>query len=129
MLERNGVVYFTDAELACKATGVILLAEGFADKLLDLRIAFDRPMELISCCRSKAYNKKVGGAPGSFHIYEKEDKIGTCAVDVATPDPQYRTGLVKLALATGWSVGIKKTMVHLDRRIDYYPVKQVVFVY
>jgi len=130
MLARNGTIYFTEEEMQCKGTGVVKLAPGFGDTLMDLRIEFNAPMSVISGCRSTAHNKRVGGAQDSFHIYDKADGIGTCAVDVATPDAQYRTRLVKLALSKGWCVGIKRTMVHLDRRTDYYPAyKQVIFVY
>lgn len=126
-LVRDGKTYFTVDELKCKGSGEFKLAEGFAEKLLDLRIAFDLPMLPISCCRSAEHNKKVGGADSSHHILEG---IGTHAIDIHCPDPLYRTALAKLALATGWTVGVKRTMLHLDRRTDYNQKDpQLLFVY
>lgn len=127
MLERNGIIYFTKKELACRGSGIVRLAEGFGETLLDLRVALDMPMGLTSACRSTRHNKLIGGAPNSFHICDTD--LGCCAVDVRTPNPQYRTKLVKLALETGWSVGVNKTFIHLDRRSDYLEVPQVIFVY
>lgn len=124
----EGRVYFSAQELRCKSSGKLILAKGFADQLLALRLAFNRPMVVTSACRSKEHNARVGGAKNSFHICDTGR--GCCAVDIATTDPLYRTALVQLALNSGWSVGISRTFVHLDRRIDYVPnCSPVIFVY
>jgi hypothetical protein len=128
MISHNGTIYFTAEELRCKGSGMLRLAPGFDQHLLELRLAFARPMGLISCCRSEAHNKAEKGAPQSFHICD-DSRVGTCAIDVATPDPGYRTDLLELALSKGWSVGVKKTMLHLDMRTHYYGHRKVVFVY
>lgn len=129
MLTRNNVVYFTEDELKCKGSGLLRLAPGFGEHLIDLRIAFGKPMKPISCCRSIEHNAKEGGKEGSFHICDNLATPGCCAIDIATPDPQYRTELIELALGKGWSVGIKKTMVHLDLRSVIHGHKKVIFVY
>jgi hypothetical protein len=127
MIQKNGKVLFTTDELKCKGSGMYKLLPGFADALADLRIAFDRPMNPISGCRSTLHNKASKGAKDSFHICDN-DRGGSCAVDIATPSAAYRTDLVKLALSMNWSVGIKASMVHLDRR-DLLGHPQVIFVY
>lgn len=132
MLTRNGKTYFTENELKCKGSGGIRLAPGFGEKLLDLRIAFDGPMIVTSCCRSKKYNAEVGGSRGSYHVYDEpfHDTGGTCAIDIATSDSRYRARLIGLALSMGWSVGVNRTFVHLDRRIDYGISKEnLLFLY
>ena len=128
MLEKDGVVYFSADELRCKGSGLLKLADGFGEKLLDLRISFGHPMKVNSACRSTEHNAKVRGAKNSFHICDTDR--GCCAIDIATPTPAYRTKLIKLALEQGWSVGIAKTFVHLDRRTDYLNRSpQVIFPY
>lgn len=125
-LIRNGKIYFTDKELRCPASGILILAKGFAEALLDLRIAYGRPMAVTSCCRSKVHNAEVGGVPNSQHICDTGR--GCCALDVAISNGQDRHALVKLALNMGWSCGIRKDIVHLDRRADFGQVP-VVFLY
>ncbi len=123
--------YFTVEELNCNATGKIVLAEGFADRLILLRNRFGKPMMVSSCCRSAEYNKKIGGEPDSFHIYDMERHgfIGTCAADVDIDDHTEKGELFALAWQLGWSVGFNNNFLHLDRRSDYTDLKQVVFGY
>lgn len=126
-LSRDGKIYFTAEELRCKGSGKLILAEGFGEHLLDLRIQFALPMKVTSACRSKEHNVAVRGAKNSFHICDTGR--GCCAVDIATPNAAYRTQLVKLALQQGWSVGVNHTFVHLDRRSDYLSAAPVIFIY
>lgn len=121
MLERNGKVYFTFDELACKATKKVQLAKGFGEKLIDLRIAYGRPMIVTSCCRSREHNKNVGGNERSLHVYDSPfwPTGGTCAIDIAITDPARRADLTVHALQTGWWVGFNEKFLHLDRRIDF----------
>lgn len=131
MNDKYYIPYFTYKELACKATGKIVLAEGFAEKLVELRERFNKPMVITSCCRSSEYNRKIGGAENSFHIYDypRYGLIGTCAVDVAIHDPTDKGNLIAIAWQLGWSIGVHKNFVHLDRRADYTQLKQRVFGY
>lgn len=120
----TGVVLFTSAELACRSDGVTMrFAKGFLDHLLDLRLNFSRGMSVNSCCRTPAHNAKIGGAPGSYHLTEGNASDGACAIDVAIPDDDYRHRLMAKALAAGWSVGVYRTFVHLDRRADFGAVR------
>jgi hypothetical protein len=125
------VPYFTHSELACKQTGKIVLAEGFAEKLIELRTIFGKSMPVVSGCRSREYNTKIKGAKNSFHIYDypHHSGKGCCAVDVATTDSNYRGNLTALAWSLGWSIGIHKNFLHIDRRIDYTTSNQIMFLY
>lgn len=120
--------YFSEDELKCKASGLLILAPGFAEALADLRIAFNSPMPVISCCRSTAHNAKVGGAELSQHICDTGR--GANAVDIRIADGISRARLSKIALNKGWSVGVKQGMVHLDRRTAIRESDpQVLFLY
>ena len=129
MIAHNGQVFFTEDEMRCKGSGKLRLDPIFVEELKQLRIAFGKPMQPISCCRSTAHNMRERGAKHSFHICDNEEDAGTCAIDIATPSAVYRTALVELALARNWSVGIKATMVHLDCRTKARGFPKVVFVY
>lgn len=123
--------YFTYAELACKETNKIILAPGFAEKLIEIRTKFNQTMKVTSCCRSKEHNRKIGGAVKSFHIYDypRYGFSGCCAIDIATLNNTVRGNLISLAWQLGWTVGIHKNFVHLDRRIDYTGLPQILFLY
>ncbi|MEQ8394963.1 D-Ala-D-Ala carboxypeptidase family metallohydrolase [Thalassobaculum sp.] len=119
----NGAVLFTQKELACRSDGVTMrFAKGFLDHLLTLRLTLDRPMRVgpeNSCSRTPARNAQIDGAANSYHLTEGNTSDGTCAIDVHSPDDAYRHRLVAAALALGWSVGVYRTFVHLDRRVDF----------
>jgi hypothetical protein len=131
MPDKYYMPYFTREELACRSTGGLVLAEGFAEKLLTLRTKFGQPMPVTSCCRSSEYNRKIGGALDSFHIYDhpRHGFIGTCAIDIAIKDPTDKGDLMSLAWQLGWSIGFNKNFLHLDRRSDYTELRQTVFGY
>ena len=114
-------ILFTFHELMCKGTGKMELAPGFANKLIELRETWDKPMIVNSCCRSFVHNAKIGCNPKSLHVYDTPfwPTGGTCAIDIAMKDSIQRAALVKLALEMGWWAGINETFVHLDRRIDF----------
>lgn len=114
--------YFTDDELRCKGSRMLKLAYGFRDKLNQLRFAWGRPLSINSCCRSTAYNKSVGGAPKSFHLFDAANGVdGTCAADISTVgwSGADRHKFAQLAMGMGWSIGVAKTFLHVDRRADY----------
>lgn len=125
------IPFFTHEELASKDTNEIKLAPGFGDKLVELRTLFNKSMPITSACRSLIHNKKVGGSPTSFHVYDKPayPTGGCCAVDVGIIEGKLRGDLIALAWSLGWSIGINKAFIHLDRRIDYTELKQTIFLY
>lgn len=115
-----GRVLFSHAELACRASGVVKLHPGFAEALALLRMSLGRPMTVTSCCRSAAHNAAVGGHPASLHVYDRPHNgaKGSCAIDIARGAPAFNVELADLALKQGWSVGVAKRFIHLDRRRD-----------
>ncbi|MFQ5622410.1 MAG: D-Ala-D-Ala carboxypeptidase family metallohydrolase [Paracoccaceae bacterium] len=123
-------VLFTDAELADPETHETRFHPGFEPALLALRLDYNWPMRVTSCCRSAAHNLKVGGHPRSLHLmrnpYYKTE--GTMAIDIALRDGSDKGALVSRALGLGWSVGVAGWGVHLDRRRDI-GLTQVLFTY
>ena len=129
--DKYHIPYFKHQELACSKTGIVKLAAGFADKLIELRTNLAKPMIVTSCCRSIKHNQQIGGNPNSFHIYDESPHKtnGTCAIDISITNSYSRGQLTTLAWNLGWSVGIAKNFVHLDRRIDHTHLKQALFLY
>lgn len=129
--EKTGTVLFKKEELRCKKTGEGRLAKGFEKELLKLRLIFGKPISINSCCRSFLHNKEVGGRIRSFHVYDNmiNGVDGTCAIDVQRSNGIYTGELIKTALNLGWSAGIAKTFLHLDRRSDYLDLPQIIFTY
>jgi len=125
-IEFNRKIYFNKNELRCKGSGMILLAEGFPEALLALRLAYNKAMSVISVCRSSAHNRAVGGALNSYHICDTGR--GCCAADILITASQERARFIKLALELGWSIGVNKAFVHIDRRIDH-GADQLLFLY
>lgn len=130
MLTRNGKTFFTEQELACRHCGLIRFAPGFTERLLDLREAFGQPMTVTSACRCDAHNQAVGGNARSLHVADKpfHPTGGTMAVDVRSTDVAYNAALIAVALPLGWSCGVAKWGIHLDRRVDI-GLPQAVFPY
>lgn len=127
----QGKILFSDKELACRHCGKLVLAPGFAEKLKELRLEFGLPMTLSSCCRCSEHNRQEGGNAGSFHLTEniKWKVPGTCAIDVVRRGAEYDRKLLSTALTLGWSIGIAKAFIHLDRRSDYTGLKAALFTY
>jgi hypothetical protein len=127
--------YFTEEELQCPSGRIVKLAEGFGEKLDDLRSRLDAPMAITSACRTTAHinwllSRGYPASENSFHLIDNP-KYGTdtCAVDVSIPDSAYRKDLIQLALEDNWTVGVAKSFVHIDRRVDYTDKPQIVYVY
>ncbi len=115
--------YFTEDELKCKGTGVCKLAKDFGIELDYIRKKWGKPLTLTSACRSPEHNEAVSGREGSFHLTEnpKYNTGGCCAVDIFWErwKKEDKDEFVTLALDLDWSVGLAKTFVHIDRRVDY----------
>lgn len=129
--DAQGKILFSDKELACRHCGELKLAPGFAEKLLELRLELGLSMIPTSCCRCAEHNRKEGGKAGSFHLtYNLKYLVaGTCAIDFVRRGSEYDRKLIALALRLGWSIGIAKTFIHLDRRSDYTNLAPALFTY
>lgn len=111
--------------------------DSFATKLVELREAWNRPMIINSCCRCEKHNKAVGGAPRSFHVFGKKALNGvdaTIAVDVSVKNMtgSDRFNFAFLAMQRGWSIGVHKSFIHIDRRSDFPSTgydKPILFAY
>ena len=123
--------YFTEDELKCPDTGIVGLAKGFGGALDALRESYGKPMVINSGCRSSKYNDSIGGHSRSLHVYDEpyHPTGGCCAVDVRMHDSGDRAKFVEKALVHGWSVGVAKNFIHVDRRSDYINYPQVLYVY
>ncbi len=121
--------FFSTIEMECKCGKKCLnLAPGFIEKLDELRVSFGYPMIVNSCCRCPTHNENVGGKPSSYHLIVNNIAKGTCAIDIKRKDYNYDAALIGAALDLGWSVGLAKTFIHLDRRGDY-GAPRVIFTY
>lgn len=129
----DGRILFSEAELACKGSGMLILAPGFGEALVRLRMDFGRPMSVTSACRSAAHNARIGGHPRSLHVCDKPywPTGGCCAIDIAMRDGAYNLRLLGLAERQGWAVGInfQKNFIHLDRRADFNAGEPSLFPY
>ena len=107
------------------------LAAGFGEASEKLRIKLDAPIYLNSAYRPSMPNAKVPGHPPSLHLVINSywGTGGTCAVDVAGVDGQYRAKLITLALDQEWSVSSASNFMHLDQRFCYCKLPQVVYHY
>lgn len=131
-IRHEGRILFSEKELRCKASGKILLAPGFADRLTTLRLTYGKPMVVNSCCRSAEHNANVGGNARSLHVYDKPfwPTGGCCAIDISVTDATHRARLARMALDLGWWVGVHEQFLHLDRRMDFGIADAVgIFVY
>lgn len=128
--------YFSHKEIACKCCGVAKVMDSFATELVALREAWGKPMVITSACRCNSHNKAVGGASRSFHLFDMKEKTGvdaTIAVDVSTKNMTGadRFDFAALAMQRGWSVGVHKNFIHIDRRSDFQTgyEKPILFAY
>ncbi|MDP6343564.1 MAG: D-Ala-D-Ala carboxypeptidase family metallohydrolase [Alphaproteobacteria bacterium] len=122
--------HFSRNELACPTTGEVRLQPGFGEALEDLRAAHGRPMRITSACRSGAHNRRIRGHERSLHLIGNPvHGTDSCAVDVAIGDGGERLRLLTAALRGGWSVGVASSFLHLDLRVRYTALPQVVYHY
>ena len=120
--------HFSHSELDCPTTDQVRLAAAAGEDLERLRVELDVPIYLTSACRSPTYNAKISGHPRSLHLIVNGHwgTGGTCAVDVAATDGEYRAALIALALGQDWSVGVASNFIHLNQRSRYCGLPQVV---
>jgi hypothetical protein len=135
MIWTSALPYFSEAELACKGTGVIKLDLRFAAALPALRVAWGRPLSPASVCRAPLYNEAVKGHPNSLHLTDNptHPTHGTMAADIAWRNwpAQQRLQFARLAYSLGWSVGLHDGFCHVDLRkaLNLPNLPQAVFLY
>lgn len=116
------MTYFKDKELECPYTRKVKLHPGFLKELNLLRKELNFAMVVNSCCRSKEYNNIINGHPRSLHVYDEpfHPILGCMAVDISTKNlkPRQEIALIAKAYDNKWSVGLAKTFIHIDLRVD-----------
>jgi len=127
--------HFTVDELQCPTTKKIILQPGFIEELEELRLAYGRPMNGESGCRSTQHNRWLisrgyRASPNSFHLYANP-KYGTdtCAIDIRRPAGPDLHKLISIATAKGWTVGVAGSFIHLDLRARYTDLSPTIYTY
>ena len=82
-------------------------ANPIYDKVLSLREEFPNAV-LTSWCRSREYNRAVGGVEGSRHIF-------CMAVDMVVPEEKTKR-FVERAKSLGFKVLVEADHIHLEQR-------------
>lgn len=102
--------HFTSEEMACPHCKVCATQPAFMAKLEQLRVTYGKPLIITSGYRCPEHNKKVGGAPNSYHLYGK-------AADIAVPNKAERYKLVKIAMELGFGgIEVSPKHIHIDNR-------------
>jgi zinc D-Ala-D-Ala carboxypeptidase len=114
MIEHEGKVLFTRAELECKCgCGRADIEPAFMEKLKDLRITYNRPIFINSGYRCPDYNERV-----SFTGRTGPHTIGAVDISVSGKDAHRLLHMAFLVGFTGIGVKQKGSMagrfIHLD---------------
>lgn len=111
--------HFHSREFDCK-DGTPVPAHAH-DDLIDLCVRYLEPLRarfgpvtIVSGYRHPAYNRRVGGAPNSFHIYLR-DRRGAAA-DISCRDGEPSSWHAWLLAAGPGGLGKYSTHVHVDNR-------------
>lgn len=121
----DGRVLFTHAELADKGAyeGQGIIPHAVLDDLRELRLAVGHAMNPTNANRCRRRNAQIGGALNSFHIWDipHVGVPGCVALDVAWHDwdDAKRIRFLETAWRMGWSLGLGRTFIHIDRRHRY----------
>jgi len=97
-------------EFQCKdGSNQVVLDSQLLNKLQELRDLLNKPIIINSAYRNKEYNKKVGGAANSQHLFGR-------AVDIKVNgmDPHEVARVAEVIRFGG--IGIYPSFVHLDTR-------------
>jgi uncharacterized protein YcbK (DUF882 family) len=104
--------HFKRSEFACGCgCGFQTIDYELADILDDVRDHFGRPVRINSGCRCAAHNKRVGGSPGSQHVY------GNAADFVVSDTPPSEVHEYLIGKYPGrLGIGKYRTWTHVDTR-------------
>lgn len=104
---------FKRSEFVCHCgCGKAKIAQVLIDALQELRNHFNEPIHINCGYRCPKYNKKVGGAKKSQHLYGKAADIH---MDYHTPKEIAQAASAIKAFRKG-GIGVYKTFVHVDVR-------------
>lgn len=103
---------FTVSEFKCKdGSDKIIIDTDLVDILQKVRTHFNKPVTINSAYRNATYNKKIGGASKSQHVY------GTAA-DIVVKDtsPESVAQYVEFLMPNKGGIGLYSTFTHVDVR-------------
>lgn len=105
---------FTVGEFACKdGSDPIVISDDLVLILQQIRGHFNAPITINSGYRTVEYNKKIGGATYSQHIY------GTAAdIVVKGVEPEKVADFAETLLPNTGGIGRYKNFTHIDVRVD-----------
>ena len=103
---------FRVREFKCNdGSDVVFISDALVNILQAVRTNFGKPVTINSAYRTPAYNKKVGGAAQSQHLY------GMAAdIVVAGVEPKKVAAYVEKLMPTTGGIGIYSTFTHVDVR-------------
>ena len=105
---------FKVKEFACKdGSDVIFISMDLVEILQKIRDHFGKPVTINSAYRTPAYNKKVGGATYSQHLYGLAADIAVSGVG-----PKAVAEFAGTLLPKTGGIGIYQTFTHVDVRTN-----------
>ena len=104
---------FCVREFACKdGSDSVLISDELVNILQKIRNHFKKPITINSAYRNKTYNKKIGGATYSQHIY------GTAAdIVVQGVSPEEVAKYAEYLMPKTGGIGLYPTFTHVDVRV------------
>ena len=104
---------FKVKEFACKdGSDPVFISKELVDVLQKIRSHFGKPVNINSAYRTATYNKKVGGATYSQHLY------GTAADIVVTGvEPKKVAAYAETLMPNSGGIGIYSNFTHIDVRV------------
>lgn len=103
---------FKVKEFACKdGSDVVFISPELVTILQKVRKHFGRAVHINSGYRTPTYNKKVGGATHSQHLYGM-----ACDIHLNLVKPKDVAAYVETLLPNKGGIGIYKNFVHVDVR-------------
>ena len=111
---KNLSTNFTVSEFRCKdGSDQVLIDTDLVDVLQKIRTHFNKPVTINSAYRNATYNKKIGGASKSQHVY------GTAA-DIVVKDtkPEAVAQYAEFLMPNKGGIGLYPTFTHVDVRAN-----------
>ena len=104
--------YFSRHEMTCKCgCGFDSLDAETLEVITDVREHFGSPVVINSGCRCKKYNKKIGGAKHSQHLYAR-----ACDIKVLYIAPDLVADYLEDKYPDMYGIGRYHTFTHIDTR-------------
>lgn len=118
--ERDGArkltAHFKVKEFACRdGSDPIFIADGLPQLLEQIRCEIGEPVVINSSYRTPSYNKKVGGASRSRHLYG-----GAADIHAGGVDPMKLARIAERLLGSRGGIGLYTWGIHVDLREKRY---------